>query len=483
MRIALVHYHLRRGGVTSVIMNQAQALMEAGEDVLVIAGEGDLGSQRELGIPVALVEELRYDRDRGIPPENSAENTGEEIAKRAQRLADAITGAMKAHWGREADILHVHNPLLRKNAALLRALNILQDRQPRLLLQNHDLAEDFRPAVYARGEEYPANCHYAVINSRDRSFLHRAGLKPEGLHLLPNEVHPINAAPDQARTRYLYPVRALERKNIGEALLLSLFIPQGRTVAITLPPTTERDIRVYRGWMEFARELGLPVEFELGLNASLEEIYGSALGIITTSVKEGFGFSYLEPWTAGRAVMGRRINYVCRDFESAGVRFDSLYSALNIPMVYISSTILREKMERTMMGVYKRFGIDPPRYIIKMMEEDLASRDMMDFGRLDEKTQGGIIRILAVNRRVFRDIADINPFLRKLAGWQPDEEVIRANRHRVMEFYGREPILNLLMETYQSVLHTPVTHRLTKSILLELYLDPTQLSLVGVGND
>jgi hypothetical protein len=450
-------------------MNQAQALMEAGEDVLVIAGEGTLQ-----GIPVAVVQELRYDRDRNVPPEEG---------QQAQGLADAIVHAMKAHWGREADILHVHNPLLRKNSALLPALNILQNRGLRLLLQNHDLAEDFRPDVYARGEEYPANCHYAVINSRDLSFLHRAGLKFEGLHLLPNEVHPITPASGQPRNRYLYPVRALQRKNIGEALFLSLFIPQGRTVAITLPPTTERDIRIYRGWMEFARELGLPVEFELGLRTSLEESYGSALGIITTSVKEGFGFSYLEPWTAGRTVLGRRINYVCRDFERAGVQFDSLYSTLDIPMVYISATILREKMEQTMMSVYKRFGIDPPRYIIKMMDEDLASRDVMDFGRLDEKTQGGIIRIVAANRRVFQDIADINPFLRQLANWQPNEDVIQANRQRALEFYGREPVLKLLQETYQSVLHTPVTHKITKSILLELYLDPSQLSLVGVGND
>jgi hypothetical protein len=390
---------------------------------------------------------------------------------------------MKTRWGGDADILHVHNPLLRKNSALLRALNILQNRGGRLLLQNHDLAEDYRPAVYARSEEYPVNCHYAVINNRDRSFLHRAGLKPEGLHLLPNEVHPINAAPDLVRSRYLYPVRALQRKNIGEALLLSLFIPEGRTVAITLPPTTERDIRIYRGWMDFAREMKLPVEFELGLDASLGDIYGSALGIITTSVKEGFGFSYLEPWTAGRTVLGRRINYVCRDFESAGIQFDSLYSSLDIPMVYISSTILREKMEHTMMAVYKRFGMDPPRYIIKMMDEDLNSRAEIDFGRLDEKTQEGIIRILATNRRVFQDIADINPFLRQLANWQPNEDLIQANRQRTQEFYGREPVLKLLQETYQSVLHTPVTHKITKSILLELYLDPSQLSLVGVGND
>jgi hypothetical protein len=476
MRVALLHYHLKRGGVTSVIINQAQALMEAGDDALVIAGEDapDLP-----GISRAVAEELRYDADRNIPPEHNPE----ELDRRAGELADTIVGAMQARWGCPADILHVHNPLLHKNAALIRALNILRNRGICLLLQNHDLPEDFRPNVYAREEEYPANCHYAVINSRDRSFLQRAGLKPEGLHLLPNEVRPISPNATQDRSRYVYPVRALQRKNIGEALLLSLFIPGERTVAITLPPTTERDICIYRKWMDFARDLDLRVEFELGLSASLGDVYGSALGIITTSVKEGFGFSYLEPWTAGRTVIGRRLNYVCRDFENAGVRFDSLYSSLNIPMVYISRAVLREKLENTMLAVYKRFGMEPPRHITKTIWEDMVSQDFIDFSRLDEKTQGGIIRIMASNRRVFQDIADLNPFLRNLADWKPDESLVEENKRKVRESYGREKIFSLLRSAYESALQIPVIHKITKSILLELYLDPAQLSLVGVGND
>jgi glycosyltransferase involved in cell wall biosynthesis len=476
MRVALLHYHLKRGGVRSVIINQAQALREAGDDPLVIAGE-DAPDLPDLSRSV--VEELRYDLDRNIPPEHDQE----ELDRRARDLADKILRAMQGHWGRPADILHVHNPLLHKNAALIRALTILQNRGLCLLLQNHDLPEDFRPNVYAKEEEYPANCHYAVINSRDCSFLQRAGLKPAGLHLLPNEVRPIRARANPEQSRYLYPVRALQRKNIGEALLFSLFIPKGRTVAVTLPPTTERDLSIYRKWKDFAAELDLQVEFDLGLNAPLEELYGSALGIITTSVKEGFGFSYLEPWTAGRTVMGRRLNYVCRDFENAGVRFDSLYSSLQIPMVYISPAALREKLERTMLGVYKRFGVETPRHITKTIWEDVVSRDSIDFSRLDEKTQGGIIQTMAFNRRVFRDIADLNPFLHNLAAWKPDEALVEENRQKALDSYGREPILALLRRAYQLALETPVTHKISKSILLELYLDPALLSLVGVGND
>jgi hypothetical protein len=79
----------------------------------------------------------------------------------------------------------------------------------------------------------------------------------------------------------------------------------------------------------------------------------SAICVITTSVKEGFGFSFLEPWTAGRTVIGRRIDYVCKDFEEAGVRFDKLYSEIKIPLVYISTPVLRKKMEHALDDIYR----------------------------------------------------------------------------------------------------------------------------------
>jgi glycosyltransferase involved in cell wall biosynthesis len=472
MRVALVHYHLRRGGVSSVIRHQARSLAEAGVDVLLITGEA---APDDIDIPHAQVENLGYDAPGDRDP---ADDSPRE--KAAELLAAAIAAAMESRWGEAADIVHVHNPLIQKNALLIPALNILNGRGIRLLLQNHDLAEDFRPDVYAEHMEYPENCHYAVINSRDYSYLHRSGLKPEGLHLIPNEVSALTATPGLNRTRYLYPVRAIRRKNIGEALLLSLYIPWGRTVAITLPPA-EKDSQKYRRWVDFAAELGLPVEFALGTDHTLEDLFGSALCALTTSVKEGFGFSFLEPWTAGRGLMGRRIDYVCRDFEEAGVCFDSLYSSIEIPSEYVSPGLLRKKMETTMRKVYNAFGLEAPPHTIQLMTEDIFSRDTLDFGRLDEEFQESIIHTLHCNRTAFRDVAALNPFLGALAEWKSDERLIGVNRDIIMKNYGKERMSYILMETYQSVIDHPVTHKISKPVLLDLYLDPLRFSLVGIG--
>jgi glycosyltransferase involved in cell wall biosynthesis len=453
--------------------NQARTLLEAGDEVLMITGEKGPEDRR---FPGAFVDGLDYDRYQRSPQEEGKR----DIRKGALRLADSLMKAMEAHWGQAADVVHVHNPLIQKNAALLPALNILRERGIRFLLQNHDLAEDFRPDVYTE-EEYPENCHYAVINSRDYSFLHRAGLKVEGLHLLPNEVCPLEAAEGLPRTRYLYPVRAIRRKNIGEALLLSLFIPKGRTIAVTLPPNSGRDTRIYRFWTDLAEQLKLPVEFGIGTFADFSQIMGSSLGVITTSIKEGFGFSYLEPWTAGRAVIGRRLDYVCRDFEDAGVRFDPFYSAVNIPLVYISPAALRKKMDHALTNIYEAFGLDPPQYIIRMLNDEICSRDELDFGRLDEEFQEYLIRTLVSNDAVFRDIGELNPFLAGLADWKPDEDLIRQNRRIVLEKYGKERMARILRDAYREV-GNPVVHRISKSMLLELYLDPLRLSLIEVGD-
>ncbi|QQO10790.1 glycosyltransferase family 1 protein [Breznakiella homolactica] len=472
MRIALVHYHLRRGGVTSVIRHQAKVLTESGDDVLVITGEINNDT---FPYPQAQVEELQYDRNRG----DGAANPEETAARIAGRMVDA----MKARWGKPADVVHIHNPLIQKNSALLPALHILNDQGIRLLLQNHDLAEDFRPDVYISRGDYPENCHYGVINSRDFSFLRRAGLDSAGLHLLPNEVVPVKAVETAERTRYLYPVRAIRRKNIGEALLLSFFIPRGRTVAVTLPPTTRKDETVYRHWKDLAESLHLPVEFEVGMEHDFSHLMGSAVSVITTSVKEGFGFSFLEPWTAGRAVMGRRIDYVCSDFEEAGVRFDSLYSSIEIPMVYLSPPVLRKKMERALSATYEAFRLEPPSYVINMMADDIVSHNSFDFGRLDEELQTGIIRTLAANSSALRDIADVNPFLQQLPEWTENPDLIADNREAIMDSYGEERISGILKNTYRQVMENNVVQRLSKTMLLELYLDPLKLSLVGVGHE
>jgi glycosyltransferase involved in cell wall biosynthesis len=459
-----------------VLLNQARALVKAGAEPLIITGESP---PADSGFPLALVPELAYNRP-GLAFQTA------ETANGAARLAEGILRAAETRWGRAADIVHVHNPLIQKNSLLIPALKLLGGRGVRLFLQNHDLAEDFRPDVYGGGE-YPENCHYGVINSRDYEYLQKAGLEARGLHLIPNEVSCLRASPGLERTRYLYPVRAIRRKNIGEALLLSLFIPKGRTVALTLPPS-EKDAAPYRRWLALAAELGLPVEFELGLRYSLPDLLGGSESALSTSVKEGFGFSFLEPWTAGRPLFGRRIEYVCADFERAGVRFDGLYSSLEVPLEYLCGAgadpgrALAFKMGNALRRIYQSFGLEAPEEAERVLAGDLADRETVDFGRLDEEFQEAVIRVCRADACARRRIAGLNPLLETLGDRKEDTGLIEANRRVIAEQYGGERIAGLLLNIYQSLMERPVVQRISKPALLALYLDPLRLYLAGISD-
>src|SRR5476651_2615111 len=102
MRAAILHYHLRAGGVIRVIELACAALAERGWDVLVMSGEPPPPGCRLPARQIAVVPELRY----GIG------------AKDAEVLREGAHAAMHRHWGAAADILHLHNHALGKNFAL-----------------------------------------------------------------------------------------------------------------------------------------------------------------------------------------------------------------------------------------------------------------------------------------------------------------------------------------------------------------------------
>ena len=77
--------------------------------------------------------------------------------------------------------------------------------------------------------------------------------------------------------------------------------------------------------------------FEAGLTNDFESLVLSSEFIITTSITEGFGFSFLEPWTAKKMLWGRKLPDICEDFEKNGVQLDHLYTTLNIPIGWTSA--------------------------------------------------------------------------------------------------------------------------------------------------
>lgn len=345
MKFTLIHHHLHPGGVTSVIRQQLRAIAGFAdlEGIQIMSGEA-----ADLSLPdveIMVNPRLNYHKCSGM----TASAVHNEIALLANYILN--------NTDKEA-ILTVHNLSLAKNPLLNCAMKTAAEQGRNVLYYCHDFAED-RPENI-RNLQYVAenvlkqsvqailypdlpNCRYAALTSHDVLRLQRCGIAAEHVALLPNPVVlPQNAAPavtpaqimrelDLApgRMNFLYPVRGIRRKNMGEFILLSAVYGDRANWITTLPPKNPDEKIEYEYWLKFCRAHNLNVRFGAGERFDLSSLMNASDACFTTSIMEGFGMVFLEPWLFKRPVMGREL-YVCADFRRSGIDFPVLYAAITV---------------------------------------------------------------------------------------------------------------------------------------------------------
>ncbi len=462
MNIAFIHFHLNPSGVTTVLKQQVEAIRERCE-VLVISG-----SPVDLPLPFDTVH---------IPGLGYDSETTKYYP--ADFVTDAIVQAIFSKWKTGCDILHVHNPTLAKNRNLLKILTGLQQKGLKLFLQIHDFAEDGRPNAYFP-DEYLFDCHYGVINSRDYAMLLQAGLTPRGLHLIPNMLTPFdNKDPGlKIDTFVLYPVRAIRRKNIGEAILLSLFLKNRSPVMITLPPNSPADIKAYKDWKKFVKENRLNVLFEAGLTHDFNRLVLSADFLITTSITEGFGFSFLEPWIARKLLWGRSLTDICSDFERNGICLDHLYPRLLVPFDWIGEKRFYTKWRASVLQSCARFNYNIDQRTISEAFASIAKKGCIDFGLLHEGFQQEIISRILTGQGTLKKMIDLNPFLSNPGEIKNKKGLIQNNREAIISHYNQKIYKQRLMNIYSKIITDSVRQRIDKKMLLSQFFNLENFNLL-----
>ncbi|HIE10964.1 MAG TPA: hypothetical protein EYP62_05065 [Kiritimatiellae bacterium] len=458
LRVAIVHYHLRPGGVTRIIRQTLAGLAEHPVRVALLVGDvpDDATNLPEL---VAVIPELSY---------SEVTAAGQECRHLARRLLQDA----RALLGAAPDVVHVHNHTLAKSACLPGIVRELAAAGQRLLLQIHDFAEDGRPADYRRISQkvaggdrrrlaqmmYPAapQVHYAVLNRRDHRFLQSAGVPEANLHYLPNPVRPLpppQAPEETGPPLVLYPTRAIRRKNLGE-LLLWAATADGTRFATTLEPTNPSALIFYQRWKALSRRLGLPVRFGVGSASEhrLADLFAAAQCVITTSVAEGFGLAFIEPWTANRPLVGRDIAEITSEFHDAGLRLEALYPRLPVPLEWVGKERLRRRLRRSLTAYYRSYGRDAPApQTLEAAWRAAVGDGTVDFGRLDEDLQARIVRLAAGNREARRSLGVPHP-LDNIPG--PD--VVAHNRRVSAQHFSLEAYAGRLSAIYRRVASSPV---------------------------
>ncbi len=458
LNVAVIHYHLRGGGVTRVIQHAIHALAGAGGRAVVLTGESP---DTDTGLDVRVVEGLGY-ATRGAKHDQRA---------RLRELHEAARDGL----GHEPDLWHIHNHCLGKNALTPVLVRALAGQGARVLLQIHDFAEDGRPENYRLLRDalsgpdaeslgnilYPqaGNVHYCLLNARDHGFLARAGVQASQLHLLPNAVCVDAAGEGRAdadcrsggssagsERLYLYPTRAIRRKNLGELVLWSCLAGDGDGFATTLAPKNPGAVPVHDAWVKFARELGLPVEFAIGEKSSLgfAGLLARAHACVTTSVAEGFGLAFLEPWLAGKPLAGRKLPEITCEFEDAGVDLSGLYARLTVPLAWVGEVELRARIRDALVRSRSAYALDTGEAEIEAAFAAAAGQGRVDFGRLDEELQMRVVRRVAADRELGGDLAPSGL-------GAPEGKVVRQNQRVIRAQYSLEQYAERLLGIYGQV--------------------------------
>ena len=496
MNLAILHYHLNRGGVTRVIENHLAALdtaLGAAHDAmhdttldadrpwrvaLLFGGrcEGfpeDL-TRRLASLRVSLypIEALDYD---GMEADGSRSQRDDVASESLYRQLNDTLGPLGFQPGNT--VLHVHNHALGKNRSLLPVLARLAEAGYAMVLQIHDFVEDFRPANYrhigpaAAVGLYPQApaIHYCVLNGRDHGILREAGVSAERLHLLPNPVSDVPGTADvpskaDARAKLcerfgvgrddrllLYPVRGIRRKNLGEALFYSALAPRGQLVGVTLPPLNPAELPVYEGWKRLAAELHLPCRFELGASGGLglAENMAAADAILTTSLAEGFGMVFLETWLAGLPLVGRDLPDITSDFLAAGVRLDGLQPQLRVPLDWIGAERFCRALRTAYLATLAAYGCPTPPGLDSDLQAKIAA-GWVDFGDLDEPMQAAVIRSVCRSESHRRRMWDENPWLADVftVNAQSTEDVIEQNKAAIRQHFSLAVSGRRLLDLY-----------------------------------
>jgi len=461
VKVALLHFHLRHGGVTSVLRAQTRHLLADQPECTptILSGEPPAIPTEWAHCPIHHLPELAYQNHPAS-------------AHSARSIAAALLEHIRHN---HVDILHVHNPLLGKSPHLPEALRILLGHGVPQLWQIHDFAEDGRFELLDRIPDhhhlYPLadHLHYAVLSQRDQSLLQSAGIPVANITILANPLTQPNVTPTPTPTnsRFLFaPIRALPRKNIGElAAWAALLAADGWTIGISQPPTNPAHLEEYQHWKSTARKLHLPLQFDLGTTGpdAFAHHWQQCRAILTTSIQEGFGLAFTEAWLGGRPLLGRILPEATAALRHAGLELASCYRALLIhqsilPGEWTGPSLTRKiaaSLQKTTASYPFLAGIDPLQNIENKLHPCPDQNQWIDFGQLPSQLQHQLIDPirttpdccqLLLQDRTIRPACQTFPHLLKSA-----DNHLEANKSLLHQHLDPHTALAPLTKLYQSL--------------------------------
>ena len=438
--INIIHYHFHTGGVTNVIIKIIQTLLESKKFSYIKKIILFTGSKKNIiairNILNTTKVEIRYKKFLGYlewlqkdTKDNNTKTNKSFVFKNKKKILTQLLNFFTS-YNDEKTLWWIHNYHLGKNNLFTFALlQFIKKYNPYTLLHIHDFPEQTRfkaleKLISLPGEDklYDFNSQtiVAVINEYDKKILKKASLET---HLLPNivthkisqknKIHKLTSSPNSLKKyiaqkqnfdaqyingNYLlftYPVRCIRRKNILEAMLITKMIETRFAVPcvfnITLPGESEQEKRYSEIVEKLIYTKKVTGIFSLGKQKdcpfSFQEICNYSDAIISSSVLEGFGFSYLDSVLYNSPLIARSIAQSKKIEDLFSLYWPSIwYKNINIPyhiiqslpsiisynLLYFAYKTKIEKLPEIVDNDYKENLISSIKYILKQPTIDFS---------------------------------------------------------------------------------------------------------------
>ncbi|MCL4788941.1 MAG: glycosyltransferase [Verrucomicrobia bacterium] len=358
MKLVIVHYHYRPGGIRRVIELAAPHILRAfGDsltDLLLTGGEAPDRKWREDFQAACAPATVGYFIEPAFGYFSEQRRAPAKLRESLRRGLERLLDGARA----EDTLVWAHNLGLARNLLLTGELTrACEERRVPLLAHHHDWWFDNRwqrwPEARRAGFDTlnqiarvvfgSPRVRHLTINHADNAILkrHQRGRT----HWLPNLAEPAPPPPapraayarewlrhrlDHGAPVWLLPCRLLRRKNVAEALLLTRWL-RSHAWLVTTGGVSSADERAYFEKLDAAARAH-HWRLRLGVLAgdetrkpSVGELLAASEAVMLTSIQEGFGLPYLEATAAGRPLLARSLPNIAPDLKKFGFRFPQYY--------------------------------------------------------------------------------------------------------------------------------------------------------------
>lgn len=199
--------------------------------------------------------------------------------------------------------------------------------------------------------------------------------------------------------------------------------------------------------------------------------------IVSTSVAEGFGLGFLEPWTFGKSLCGRNLQEITGDFSEHGVQLDNLYNRLEVDLELLPDpAALTQRIKTALTNFFNDYGEALPSGASQEAYESFVIENQVDFGRLDEPLQQEVIRAVINSEEASAAIRT------QSAITSLPQNRIELNARAVQENFSMESYGTKLIQIYQDLIRVPSSDGKVGFAkgrnLLKQFLSPSRLNLL-----